>query len=72
LIKPPVPPLGVFIVADMGLDMLINVILTLLGFVPGLLHAFYLQHVYCERKLSIEKGDVPTRRAWGIFSDQVQ
>lgn len=37
-----VPPVGVFLVAGCGMDLLINIVLTLLGYLPGHLHAFYI------------------------------
>jgi uncharacterized membrane protein YqaE (UPF0057 family) len=42
----PVPPVGVLIVAGCGADFCINVCLTLLGYFPGHIHAFYILYVY--------------------------
>ncbi|MGB3590824.1 MAG: YqaE/Pmp3 family membrane protein [Nonlabens sp.] len=36
------PPLGVILSKGVGKDLLINIILTLLGFIPGVIHAFYV------------------------------
>ncbi|KAK7014944.1 hypothetical protein R3P38DRAFT_2998565 [Favolaschia claudopus] len=36
------PPLGVFLERGCGPDLLINVLLTFLGFIPGVIHAFYI------------------------------
>ncbi|ODM90537.1 Plasma membrane proteolipid 3 [Orchesella cincta] len=36
------PPLGVFLAAGCGLDLCINILLTMLGFLPGVAHAFYV------------------------------
>ncbi|KAI7904870.1 uncharacterized protein BX663DRAFT_503860 [Cokeromyces recurvatus] len=36
------PPLGVFLMQGCGGDFWINVCLTLLGYIPGHLHAFYV------------------------------
>ncbi|KAG4092320.1 putative cation transport-related protein [Neocallimastix lanati (nom. inval.)] len=36
------PPLGVFLERGIGKDFIINVLLTILGFVPGILHALYI------------------------------
>ncbi|KAI5812068.1 plasma membrane proteolipid 3 precursor [Pyronema omphalodes] len=66
------PPLGVLLVAGCGMDFLINLILTFLGYFPGHIHAFYLEWVYYERKEDIKAGIIPTRRAPLIFSDRVQ
>lgn len=35
------PPLGVFLVKGMGKDFLINLILTLIFWLPGVIHAFW-------------------------------
>ncbi len=36
------PPLGVFLEVGLGKQFWINVILTLLGFLPGIIHAVYI------------------------------
>lgn len=36
------PPLGVFLQVGIGLQFWINVLLTLLGYVPGVLHAVWI------------------------------
>ncbi|KAK9764584.1 plasma membrane proteolipid Pmp3 [Basidiobolus ranarum] len=36
------PPLGVLLERGCGVDLLINIGLTLLGFIPGIIHAFYI------------------------------
>ncbi|CDS06190.1 hypothetical protein LRAMOSA08718 [Lichtheimia ramosa] len=36
------PPLGVFAEKGCGVDLLINVGLTILGWIPGVIHAFYI------------------------------
>jgi uncharacterized membrane protein YqaE (UPF0057 family) len=48
--KNPVPPLGVYAVAGCGVDLLINILLTILGYIPGHIHAFYIEFVYYERR----------------------
>jgi uncharacterized membrane protein YqaE (UPF0057 family) len=37
------PPLGVFLKVGIGLHFWINIILTLLGYVPGIVHAIWVQ-----------------------------
>lgn len=37
-----IPPLGVFLQVGIGKDFWINVLLTLLGYIPGLVHAIYI------------------------------
>ncbi|MBZ5487299.1 YqaE/Pmp3 family membrane protein [Halomonas aquamarina] len=36
------PPLGVFLEVGLKRHFWINIILTLLGFIPGIIHAFYV------------------------------
>ena len=36
------PPLGVFLQVGIGKHFWINVVLTLLGYLPGLVHAIYI------------------------------
>jgi uncharacterized membrane protein YqaE (UPF0057 family) len=33
------PPLGVFLERGCGSDLLINILLTVLGYIPGIIHA---------------------------------
>lgn len=70
----PVPPAGVFLVAGCGADLLINICLTILGYLPGHIHAFYLEYVYFDRRNrgvqlgTGQRGD----RAPGVYSENVQ
>lgn len=36
------PPLGVFLERGCGADFLINILLTVLGYIPGIIHALYI------------------------------
>ena len=36
------PPLGVFLQEGLGKNFWINIILTLLGYLPGIIHALYI------------------------------
>lgn len=36
------PPLGVFLEVGLGQQFWINIILTLFGFIPGIVHAVYI------------------------------
>jgi uncharacterized membrane protein YqaE (UPF0057 family) len=36
------PPLGVFLQVGLGFHFWLNILLTLLGYVPGLIHAIYI------------------------------
>ena len=37
-----IPPLGVFFKVGFGLQFWLNILLTLLGYVPGLVHAIWI------------------------------
>lgn len=37
-----IPPLGVFLKVGLGLHFWINILLTLLGYIPGLVHAIWI------------------------------
>ncbi|MEX2641133.1 MAG: YqaE/Pmp3 family membrane protein [Balneolales bacterium] len=37
-----IPPVGVFLQVGIGLHFWLNIVLTLLGYVPGLIHAIYI------------------------------
>lgn len=36
------PPLGVFLQVGLGKDFWINILLTLLGYIPGIVHAVWV------------------------------
>lgn len=36
------PPVGVFFEVGLGLHFWLNIVLTLFGFIPGIIHAFYV------------------------------
>jgi uncharacterized membrane protein YqaE (UPF0057 family) len=36
------PPLGVFLQVGIGLQFWINIVLTLLGYIPGIVHAIWV------------------------------
>jgi uncharacterized membrane protein YqaE (UPF0057 family) len=37
-----VPPLGVFLQVGLGLQFWLNILLTLLGYIPGIIHAVWV------------------------------
>ncbi|MEX0685770.1 MAG: YqaE/Pmp3 family membrane protein [Balneolales bacterium] len=37
-----IPPVGVFLQVGIGLHFWLNIVLTLLGYIPGLIHAIYI------------------------------
>jgi len=42
LISVIIPPVGVFLEVGLGLQFWINILLTLLGYIPGLIHAVWI------------------------------
>jgi uncharacterized membrane protein YqaE (UPF0057 family) len=44
-----VPPLGVFLQVGLGKHFWINLLLTILGYIPGIVHAIYVITKYPER-----------------------
>lgn len=87
-LTPAVPPVGVFIVAGCGADLLINILLTILGYVyllktnntyshhcryfPGHIHAFYIEYVYYKHRDAIRAGTYDGKPASGVYSQKVQ
>jgi uncharacterized membrane protein YqaE (UPF0057 family) len=47
------PPLGVFLRVGFTIHLLVNVLLTLLGYIPGLVHAVWLLAQTSEHKLKV-------------------
>ncbi|MFN2366236.1 MAG: YqaE/Pmp3 family membrane protein [Desulfurivibrionaceae bacterium] len=37
-----IPPLGVFLQVGLGMHFWINILLTLLGYIPGIIHAVWI------------------------------
>jgi len=66
------PPVGVAIVAGCGADLLINILLTFLGYFPGHIHAFYIEYVYFKRRDAARRGVPVGRPAGGVYSERVQ
>ncbi|KAK6347084.1 hypothetical protein TWF696_007164 [Orbilia brochopaga] len=65
------PPLGVLFIAGCGADFLINICLTILGYLPGHIHAFYLMYVFYERREAALAGILPAEDAPGVYSERV-
>ncbi|KAE8392621.1 putative stress response RCI peptide [Aspergillus alliaceus] len=61
-----IPPLGVFLISGCSADFFINILLTILGYLPGHIHAFYLEYVYYSQR------NGATGRAPGVYSDRIQ
>ncbi|KAL3478384.1 hypothetical protein BJX99DRAFT_256501 [Aspergillus californicus] len=61
------PPLGVFLISGCSVDFLINILLTILGYFPGHIHAFYLEYVYYKNREAVIMEPAP-----GVYSDHIQ
>ena len=44
-----VPPIGVLLTVGLGLQFWLNVVLTILGYIPGMIHALYVSLTYPAR-----------------------
>ncbi|ERF74843.1 hypothetical protein EPUS_03227 [Endocarpon pusillum Z07020] len=66
------PPVGVFMISGCSADLIINICLTLLGYIPGHLHAFYLEYVYFDRREKGRLGQIGSDPAPGVYSDNIQ
>ncbi|KAI9369497.1 hypothetical protein BJX61DRAFT_536372 [Aspergillus egyptiacus] len=62
-----IPPLGVFLISGCSVDFLINILLTILGYLPGHIHAFYLEYVYYQNRNAMAAEHAP-----GVYSDRIQ
>ncbi|KAL3491262.1 hypothetical protein BJX62DRAFT_237337 [Aspergillus germanicus] len=62
-----IPPLGVFLISGCSVDFLINILLTILGYLPGHIHAFYLEYVYYKNRQAMTAEPAP-----GVYSDRIQ
>ncbi|KAK9325965.1 hypothetical protein V1517DRAFT_313160 [Lipomyces orientalis] len=67
-----IPPLGVFFISGCSVDFIINIGLTMLGYLPGLLHALYLEYIYYSRREDVANGVTNYDRAPGVYSDIIQ
>ncbi|KAJ5981380.1 hypothetical protein N7522_013801 [Penicillium canescens] len=67
-----IPPLGVFLISGCGVDFWINVLLTILGYFPGHIHAFYLEYVYYDRRNRDPLTRNAQRPAPGVYSTRIQ
>ncbi|KAK5130433.1 hypothetical protein LTR08_002132 [Meristemomyces frigidus] len=66
------PPVGVYLISGCEADLLINICLTILGYFPGHIHAFYLLWVYYDRRELMRQGIVDNRAAPGVYSQDLQ
>ena len=47
------PPLGVFLTVGVGSALIINILLTLLGFIPGIIHAVWIYSKQSEKEVNV-------------------
>lgn len=47
------PPLGVFLTVGISSALIINILLTILGFVPGLIHALWIYTKQAENQANL-------------------
>ena len=66
------PPIGVYLVAGCGADLVVNICLTILGYIPGHIHAFYIEYVYFDRRERAREGALTGAQAPGVYSQRVQ
>ncbi|KAK4227092.1 hypothetical protein QBC38DRAFT_206313 [Podospora fimiseda] len=66
------PPLATGILCGCTPDVLLNLILTFLGWIPGTVHVIYLAFVVYDRKLKAKEGTKPLRDAPMVFSKRIQ
>ncbi|HEX3642369.1 MAG TPA: YqaE/Pmp3 family membrane protein, partial [Ktedonobacteraceae bacterium] len=59
------------ITAGCGADLCINICLTILGYFPGHIHAFYIEYIYFKRRDERRAG-IMGPPAPGVYSDRVQ
>ncbi|KAI9794508.1 MAG: hypothetical protein M1833_000368 [Piccolia ochrophora] len=66
------PPVAVGIIGGCGADLFINIALTILGYLPGHIHAFYILYIYFSRREDAIEGRITGERAPGVYSDRIQ
>ncbi|CZR61809.1 uncharacterized protein PAC_11706 [Phialocephala subalpina] len=66
------PPIAVWFTEGFGIDFWINIILTILGFIPGSIHATYIWVVWIERKWQTHHGKEVTKHPFLIFSKEFE
>ncbi|CBY01657.1 hypothetical protein LEMA_P004440.1 [Plenodomus lingam JN3] len=63
--------LTVLLISGCSVDLVLNVLLTFLGYLPGHLHAFYLEYVYIKRRDERRAGVLDAGPVPGVFSGRV-
>ncbi|GAO19780.1 hypothetical protein UVI_02044160 [Ustilaginoidea virens] len=63
---------AVLVVLITILYLFINICLTVLGYIPGHIHAFYIEYIYYDRREQARQGQYAAKRAPGVYSENVQ
>ncbi|EYE98527.1 YqaE/Pmp3 family membrane protein [Aspergillus ruber CBS 135680] len=71
MLTDPVPPLGILLISGCNVDLCVNILLTVLGYLPGIIHALYLEHVYYSRR-NVDPAAAPRGDAPGVYSSRIQ
>ncbi|TVY83492.1 Plasma membrane proteolipid [Lachnellula suecica] len=66
------PPVSVWFTEGFGVDFWINVLLTILGFIPGSIHATYIWIVWTERKWQTHHGHEVSKHPFLVFSKEFE
>lgn len=66
------PPVAVYLVEGLGIDFWINIILCILGYVPGSIHSTYIWLVWVERKWQTHHGKEVTDHPFLVFSKEFE
>ncbi|KAF0555604.1 plasma membrane proteolipid 3 [Gigaspora margarita] len=66
------PPVGVFMKRGCHADLCINCLLTILGHIPGIIHAFYIVYKYRDDAANPNKNPNRNRNAGNVYQNQNQ
>ena len=66
------PPVSVWFTEGFAIDFWINAILSLIGLIPGSIHATYIWIIWIERKWKTHHGKEVTDHPFLIFSNQFE
>lgn len=67
-----IPPAAVWLCEGFGIDFWINVVLCILGWIPGSIHSIYIWFVWVERKWKTHHGESVTEHPFLVFSSEFE